>query len=159
MAQTAVEWSSRRLAVSTLAVAMALFYFRLPVASDGSPDTKEFAQKVSHIVNSQEPIYMQSEESCDAPGSLTTYSRPGYWNLSPSLLYYMERPISCLPVEVAPFEPPDHRYVILDTSLSRSFSKVPNVLLRQGRYFLGDASAGAPLDTLNRLWSRSRGEN
>jgi 4-amino-4-deoxy-L-arabinose transferase-like glycosyltransferase len=158
-AQAVVEWFPRRLAVSVLAAAMALLYFRLPIPSDGSAETKEFARKVGQLVNYQEPIYMQSGESCDAPGSLTTYSHAGQWYLSPSLLYYIERPISCLAPEAAPVQPPNHRYVIVDTSLSRALYNLPNVLLREGQYFLQDASVGAGLGSLNNLWPPSRWEN
>jgi hypothetical protein len=134
---------------------MALLYFRLPIGLDGSPDTKEFAQNVRHIVNSHDTLYMYTDENCDAPGSLTAYDRRGFWDVPPSLFYYVEHPIVCIQGVSAALEAPVHAYIIMDTLLPGSTLKLDNILLREGHYLLGDVRGGTVTEMLNRRLSRA----
>jgi hypothetical protein len=155
LAAAAADLAGRRAAAAAFAILMAVLYFRLPVALDGSPDTKQFAHNVHSIVNSHETLYMYTDDECDGPGDLTMYGRRGFWDVPPSLFYYVEHPIVCFQGGAAALTAwPDHAYIIMDTLLPGSSSTFDNVLLREGHYLLGDVSGGTATKMLNRRLSR-----
>ena len=70
-------------ALAACALALALFYFRLPTIADGSPDVKQFAKSVTQVVSTHEPIYVYRRHEPERNGSIVQHNYRGAQNLRP----------------------------------------------------------------------------
>jgi 4-amino-4-deoxy-L-arabinose transferase-like glycosyltransferase len=136
LAHAAVELLGGRAAVATVGIAMALFYFRLPIASDGSPDAKRFAESVDRIVPAGERIYDYSDVNCATGTSISGHVYRGAQRLRPALLYYLHHPLVCTSGNPNASGLTNRGYLIVDTQSPGSPRSFNNVLVRGDPYVL-----------------------
>jgi 4-amino-4-deoxy-L-arabinose transferase-like glycosyltransferase len=135
-AQVAVEFAGRRAAVASVAVLMGLLYFRLPVPSEGSPDVKQFSQAVMQIVAEGKSIQVYSDRDCRPAGTMTNYVHGGIWNIAPSFVYYLDRPLSCTNLKPHSTERFGDSYLLVDQTLLEESESFDLPLLQRGRFVL-----------------------
>jgi 4-amino-4-deoxy-L-arabinose transferase-like glycosyltransferase len=125
--------------IVTCALIGSLFYFRLPAVVDGSPDVKQFAQGVTQMVSSHEPIYVYREDDPGGKGNTAQHKYPGAQNLRPALIYHLNSALVCVDTEnQSVLEKANNAYVIVHTERSGLPDKLElnRVLLQRGDYIL-----------------------
>jgi hypothetical protein len=126
-------------ALAACALALALFYFRLPAIVDGSPDVKQFAKGVSQMVSSQEAIYVYREDERAVNNNITQHDYRGAQNLRPALIYYLKNPLVCVDTRnQSMVEQASESYVIVHAERPGVTDKLEldRVLLRTDDYIL-----------------------
>jgi hypothetical protein len=128
-------------AIAIVALAAAIFYFRLPAIVDGSPDVKRFAKGIAQIVAPNEPLYAYSEQEPANSGIRAQHNYRRAQNVRPSLTYYLRQPLVCMEANnQSASERANNAYVVLDTPTPALRQRVDLVLLREGDYILGRAN-------------------
>jgi 4-amino-4-deoxy-L-arabinose transferase-like glycosyltransferase len=128
--------------IVTSALIASLFYFRLPAIVDGSPDIKQFAEGVSRMVSSYEPIYVYREDDPGVTGNTAQHKYLGAQNLRPSLIFYLHHPLVCVDIgNQSALEQANNAYVIVHTERSGLPDELElnRVLLRRGDYTLAQS--------------------
>jgi hypothetical protein len=140
IAQAVSELAGERLALGATAAAMALLSFRLPVPTNASLDLKLFAAETRQIVGSADPLYVYSQEPCSTPGTMVAYDQSGIFSIPPSLVYYLNRKLSCTNA-ARPSELPLGSYVVADLKLLAEAETFDHIILQRGRFVLGTSTA------------------
>jgi hypothetical protein len=123
-------------AIAIVALAAAIFYFRLPAIVDGSPDVKQFAKGVARIVSPNDRLYVYTKQA-PTSGMLTQHQYRGAQNLRPSLIYYLNRPLACVTInDQYVTERTSESYVIVDSQSLDAARHLAPILLRHDPYIL-----------------------
>ena len=99
------------------------------------PGIAHFAAAVEQTVQA-ERLEFYNERGCNRAPTMTGYTQSEAWSITPTLIYYIDRPLSCtdrMPYPEAAGEP---RYVLIDKAQLDSEPPISDAVVQSQRFLL-----------------------